>query len=102
MRIADLQDRLNDDELVVGNEYSTIDPPLFLSPQASNAINSRAIYRKDSLRMQSNLQAYERNLATARLAKDEGHVRPETKTQLEQRNPTFQPTQSNFDIDSET
>jgi len=51
MRIIDIQDRLDDEELIVGNEYSTIEPPLFLSPQASNAINSRALYRKDNLRL---------------------------------------------------
>lgn len=37
------------EELMDGNEYSTIDPPLFLSPHASNQINSRAIYRKDNI-----------------------------------------------------
>ena len=89
MRIADLQDRLEDEELIVGNEYSTIEPPLFLSPQASNTINSRALYRKDTLRQQSKLQAYERNILTARLNKEELNVRPGTKTKLEQRNPTF-------------
>jgi hypothetical protein len=51
MRIIDIQDRLDEEELIVGNEYSTIEPPLFLSPQASNAINSRALYRKDNLRL---------------------------------------------------
>jgi len=48
MPVIELKDQLDEEDLIVGNEYNTIEPPCFLSPQASNAINSRALYRKDS------------------------------------------------------
>ena len=89
LSLADLGVKQEDD--LVGNEYSTIDPPLFhLSPQATNQINSRAIYKKESYQIQGN-----------KITNDPSKMRPGTKTKLDQRKPNIQPTQSNFDLESD-
>lgn len=59
------------------------------------------MYSKDNVKVSSNFQVYERNILSAKSVKNEP-VRPGTKTKLEQRTNINQPTQSNFDIESET
>jgi len=70
-----------EEELVVGNEYNTIDPPLFLSPHASSQMNSRALYVRDTQRHNINTNV----MLSARHIKGEPQVRPGTKTKLEQK-----------------
>lgn len=73
LSLADLGLKQEDD--FVGNEYSTIDPPLFLSPQATNQINNRAIYKKENYQILGN-----------KITSDLSQMRPGTKTKLHQRN----------------